>query len=102
MILEHMLIPFSGTQQHDQQNSSYNYFLSQLRIHVKQAFDQFTGKWRIFCKPLKTRLKTSSILVSACARLHNFIIDNNWQFNEEVTSADVVGNLNELYRPNLT
>ena len=44
----------------------------------------------------------SSILLSACARLHSFIIDNDWQINEEVTSADVVGNLNEIYRPNLT
>jgi hypothetical protein len=69
---------------------------------VEQAFGQFSVKWRILRKPLEMSLKTSSILLSACARLHNYIIDNDWQINEEVTSADVVGNLNEIYRPNLT
>jgi hypothetical protein len=47
MISEHMLLPFSGTQQHVPQHSSYNYFLNQLRICVEQAFGQFSVKWRI-------------------------------------------------------
>ncbi|KAI2508591.1 nuclease [Fragilaria crotonensis] len=102
IISEHVLVPFSGIQRHVPQNSSYNYFLSQLRIRVEQAFGQFSVKWRIIRKPLETRLRTSSILLCTCARLHNFIIDTDWQGNEEVTSADVVGNLNEIYRPNLT
>ena len=102
IISEHMLIPFSGTQRHLPQNSSNNYFLSQLRIRVEQAFGQFSVKWRIIRKPLETRLRTSSVLLGTCARLHNFIIDNDWQINEEVTSADVVGNLNEIYCPHLT
>ena len=102
IVSEHVLIPFSGTQRHVPQNSSYNYFLSQMRIRVEQAFGQFSVKWRIIRKPLETRLATSSILLGTCARLHNFIIDTDWQENEEVTSADVVGNLNEIYRPSLT
>jgi hypothetical protein len=103
VISEHMLIPFSGTQRHVPENSSYNYFLSQLRIRVEQAFGQFSVKWRVIRKPLETSLQNSSLLLVTCARLHNFIIDNDWQQNnEEVTPADVVGNLNEIYRPNLT
>jgi hypothetical protein len=101
-ISEHLLIPFSGSQRHVPQNSSYNYFLSQLRIRIEQAFGQFSVKWRIIRKPLETRLKTSSLLLATCARLHNFIIENDWQQNEEVTSDDVVGNLNEIYRPSLS
>ncbi len=69
---------------------------------MEQAFGQFSVKWRIIRKPLETRLKTSSTLLGTCARLRNFIIDADWQDNEEVTSADVVGNLNEIYRPSLT
>ncbi len=69
---------------------------------MEQAFGQFSVKWRIIRKPLEARLTTSSILLGTCARLHNFIIDTDWQDNEEVTSADVVGNLNEIYRPSLT
>jgi hypothetical protein len=83
MISEHVLIPFSGTQQHVPENSSYNYFLSQLRICVEQAFGQFSVKWRIIRKPLETSLKNSSLLLGTCARLHNFIIDNDWQGNHK-------------------
>jgi DDE superfamily endonuclease len=102
-ISEHVLIPFSGSQRHVPQNSSYNYFLSQLRIRIEQAFGQFSVKWRIIRKPLETRLITSSLLLATCARLHNFIIENDWQSNEEVSSPeDVVGNLNETYRPSLS
>jgi hypothetical protein len=102
IVSDHVLIPFSGTQQHVPQNSSYNYFLSQMRIRVEQAFGQFSLIWRIIRKPFETRLTTFSILLGTCATLRNFIFDTEWQQNEEVTSAGVVGNLNEIYRPSLT
>jgi hypothetical protein len=38
VLLEHMLIPFSGSQRDDPAKSTYNYFLSQLRIRVAQTF----------------------------------------------------------------
>ena len=103
IISEHTLIPFSGSQRAVPQHSCYNYFLSQLRIRVEQAFGQYSVKWRIIRKPLDTCLETSSKLLTACARLHNFIIDNDWQqCNEEITAVDVVGSLNEIYRPSLS
>jgi hypothetical protein len=102
ILSEHMLIPFSGLLWHMPEHSSYNYFLSQLRIRVEQAFGQYSVKWRIIRKPLETKLSTSSIVLTACARLHNFLLDNDWKQDEEVTSEDVVGNLNEIYRPSLT
>ncbi|KAI2498388.1 nuclease [Fragilaria crotonensis] len=101
ILSEHMLIPFSGSNRQMPVHSSYNYFLSQLRIRVEQAFGQYSVKWRIIRKPLETKLSTSSIVLMTCARLHNFIIDNDWMHEEEVTSEDVVGNLNEIYRPSL-
>jgi hypothetical protein len=94
-----MLIPFSGSLRQAPEHSSYNYLLSQPRIRVEQAFGQYSLKWRIICKPLETKLSTSSIVLTTCARLHNFIIDNNWLHDEEITSEDAVGNLNEIYRP---
>jgi hypothetical protein len=103
ILSEHMMIPFSGSLRHVPEHSSYNYFLSQLRIRVEQAFGQYSVKWRIIRKPLETKLSTSSIVLTTCARLHNFIIENDWkEHDEEVTSEDVVGNLNEIYRPSLT
>jgi hypothetical protein len=38
IVSEPLLIPFSGLQQDVPQNSCYNYFLSQLRIRIEQAF----------------------------------------------------------------
>jgi hypothetical protein len=103
IISEHTLIPFSGSQRNVPQHSCYNYFLSQLRIRVEQAFGQYSVKWRIIRKPLDTCLVTSSKILTACARLHNFIIENDWQqCNEEITAADVVGSLSEIYRPSLS
>jgi hypothetical protein len=61
MISKLVLKPFSGTQQHVPENSSYNYLLSQLRICVEQAFGQFSVKWRIIRKPLEKNLKNSSL-----------------------------------------
>jgi DDE superfamily endonuclease len=115
ILSEHTLIPFSGSQRDVPQNSCYNYLLSQLRIRIEQAFGQFSVKWRILRKPLETSLATSSLVLTTCARLHNFIIDNEWQcneevtttcnewqYNEEVTRTDVVGSLSEIFRPSLS
>ena len=102
VISEHTLIPFSGSQRDVPQHSCYNYLLSQLRIRIEQAFGQYSVKWRIIRKPLETSLTTSSKVLTACARLHNFIIDNDWQQDEIITSADVVGSLSEIYRPSLS
>ena len=104
-VSEHTLIPFSGSQRDVPQHSCYNYFLSQLRIKIEQAFGQFSVKWRILRKPLETALATSSAILTTCARLHNFIIANDWQKCDEeqmITRADVVGDLNEIYRPSLS
>ena len=77
ILSEQMLIPFTGSLRQVPEHSTYNYFLSQLRIRVEQAFGQYSVKWRIIWKPLKTKLSTSSIVLTTCARLRNFIIDND-------------------------
>jgi hypothetical protein len=73
-----------------------------LRIQIEQAFGQFSVKWRIIRKPLETPLGTSSLILTTCARLHNFIIDNDWQSNKDVTRSDVVGSLGKIFCPSLT
>ena len=48
--LEHLLTPFSGDKQQDPQKDAYNFYLSQLRIRIEQAFGSMTTKWRVFEK----------------------------------------------------
>jgi hypothetical protein len=93
VLSEHMLIPYSGSQRDDPAKSMYNYFLSQLRIHVKETFARFTGKFRIFKKPLNVNLKNATKIILACARLHNFIIDNDQVDDYEPDAAPCEGEL---------
>ena len=87
---------------------------------MEQAFGLFTTKWRIFRKPVAGRLVNTSRMLMACARLHNFVIDNDWDTTaDKVAAADDIGQddttdtqldfvevelgpLGERYFPNLT
>jgi hypothetical protein len=80
VLSEHMLIPFfSGSQRSYPLNSVFNYFLSQLRIRIEMAFGLLSTKWRIFHRAMEIQPEGTKQVVMACARLHNFIIDNEWE-----------------------
>jgi hypothetical protein len=72
---EKILIPFSGAQKKVVENDAYNYYLSQLRIRIEQAFGLLTTKWRIFRAPINASLYMTSDIINAASRLHNFVID---------------------------
>ena len=50
---EHLLTPFSGDEKRDPRKDAYNFYLSQLRIRIEQAFGFMTTKWQILRKPLQ-------------------------------------------------
>lgn len=71
-----LLIPFKGAQRMDLLNSHFNFYLSQVRIKIEQAFGLYTTKWRILRGNLKNcQLKTVKKVIEVCAKLHNFIIN---------------------------
>jgi hypothetical protein len=43
---EHMLTPFGGASRLNQAHDTFDFYLSQLRIKIEQAFGRFTNKWR--------------------------------------------------------
>jgi hypothetical protein len=47
IVTEHILIPFIGSQRQARVKDAFNFFLSQLRIRVENAFGLLTTKWRI-------------------------------------------------------
>ena len=55
-LLEHLLIPYSGTNKKDESKDAYNFYISQLHIQIKQAFGLLVNKWQIFKKPLEVKL----------------------------------------------
>jgi DDE superfamily endonuclease len=78
---EPVLVPFSATHlQHEDESvwrDSFNLFQSSLRVHVEQTFGMFVHRFGILWRPLEFDLPRASRIVSACALLHNYIIDNS-------------------------
>jgi hypothetical protein len=77
---ESLLVPFCAVQlQHEEEGEwrdSFNYFQSSFRVHVEQAFGIFVNRFGILWRPLEFDLPKASRIVSACALLHNYIIEN--------------------------
>lgn len=86
---EHMLTPFGGSQKAIPVNDNYNFYLSQLRIKIEQAFGLMTTKWRRLRSPLQVSLKTASRVSVAIARLHNYCI-NRRQYVDITSIEEVV------------
>ena len=71
-----MLVPFVGSQRNIAAQDAFNFYLSQLRIRVEMAFGRLVRKWAILQGKLCCSLVMNSKIITACGRLHNFIIDN--------------------------
>jgi hypothetical protein len=71
---EHLLTPFSGTNRCVPEHDAYNFYISQLRIKIEQAFGLMTTKWRVLRRPLLIKLSNVGNVVMAVSRLHNFVI----------------------------
>mmetsp|Transcript_6245 Transcript_6245/g.12916 ORF Transcript_6245/g.12916 Transcript_6245/m.12916 type:complete len:426 (-) Transcript_6245:105-1382(-) len=79
-----MLVPFSGVAARRENNRTYNFYLSQLRIRIEMAFGRLTTKWRIFRRNLDCSLEKNSLIILAAGKLHNFVIENDMlNFSEE-------------------
>ena len=72
---ETLLTPFSGIEKDDTSKDAFNFYLSQLRIHIEQTFGLMTGKWRILCHPPQIKLKNVGKVFMFITRLHNFCIN---------------------------
>jgi hypothetical protein len=77
-ISEHLLVPFTGSQRMDLNKDAFNFFLSQLRIRVEQAFGLLTNKWRALRTPMTNSLSCNTRIITACSLLHNFVIAEDW------------------------
>jgi hypothetical protein len=74
-LCETLLVPFTGNQRANADNDAFNFYLSQLRIRIEMSFGRLVRKWGILKRKLECRLSTSSKVLMACAKLHNFVID---------------------------
>jgi hypothetical protein len=72
-----LLIPYCGVDKLDPSKDVFNFYLSQLCIRIDQALGLLVSNWRIFKKPLKVKLFCVGHILQACARLHNYCINNH-------------------------
>lgn len=54
---------------------AFNFYLSQLRVRIEQAFGIFVGQWGILWRPLRVQFAGRSGLATALFRLHNYLRD---------------------------
>ena len=85
---ENILIPFTGAQRSDPAQDSFNYYLSQLRIRVEMAFGRLVNKFRILHGKVEGSLDRVTAVLTACARLHNYIIQEDGPFGTQSMSVE--------------
>ena len=75
---KHMLTPFNkhGLKTDPKKRDSYNFYLSQLRIHIECVFGILVNRFPILQQELKCRLLENAILTfRTCVCLHNLLVD---------------------------
>ncbi|KAL7475838.1 hypothetical protein ACHAW6_001738 [Cyclotella cf. meneghiniana] len=77
---ECILIPYTGTDRLDPAQDSFNYCLSQLRIHIELAIGRLINKFRILSGKINGSLDRVTRGVMACAWLHSFNIKEDQPF----------------------
>eukprot|EP00808_Paulinella_micropora_P016148 g1509.t1 len=88
---EYLLVPYKGRSLRTTApyKDSFNFHLSQLRIHVERAFGMLTARWGILWKPVSASLAGTLSILKSCFRLHNFCIDSSGS----LSSAETISQL---------
>ena len=68
------MIPFDGGAAYIDDNRTYNFYLSQLRIRIEMAFGRLTTKWRRLRTPLNYATEKNAQIIRVCTKLHNYCI----------------------------
>ena len=69
------MTPYDGTM-HGMAEDDFNYFHSSSRISIECAFGKINLRRGILLCALKLSLKMNCMIIDACMRLHNFIVDS--------------------------
>ena len=72
---QYILTPWPGSRL-DAAKDTFNYWKSSARIFVEQTFGIFVARWGIFWRKLRVPLVKATLIIHVCAKVHNFIIEN--------------------------
>lgn len=69
-----LLVLFIKPELTNNEQSDYNFNLSQLRIRIEMAFGLLVNKWQIFQRPLIVDVVSVCKVIKTFMKLHNFCI----------------------------
>lgn len=89
---DQLLTPYGGHGL-DAWQDSFNYHLSAMRQCIERAFGLLTNRWGILWRPLRCSMERWPLVLSVCAKLHNYCLDANvppvqHRFYEDVQDGD--------------
>ena len=87
---EHLLTPFAGDNAKIPINDTFNFYISQLRIKIEQAFGFMVSRWRILKTPLSVKLEKVPSIVLSCMLLHNYIMEENDTMTLKLDANDIM------------
>ena len=73
-----LVTPYPGTfATPGSDESTFNYFLSSLRVHVEQAFGILVARWAVLQSTLAYSIEVTMSVVRAAILLHNFCVEQS-------------------------
>ena len=84
---------------------SFNFHLSRMRQCVERSFALLTQRWGILWRPLRCQFSRWTLVLQACAKLHNFCLNSSipivqHRFYEDIEDDDAYEViLNSEYQP---
>ena len=90
---KNLMRPFPGNE-HDLSRSKriFNYRLSRARMSVENAFGVLAARWRIFYRPIDSKLETVKNITMACVCLHNYLVAESSDYCNSSLTDTIRGN----------
>lgn len=94
-----LLVPYGGKHL-GRWKDSFNYHLSAMRQCIERSFALLVNRWGILWRPLRCAYARWTLVLTVCAKLHNFCLDANipisqhrfYDDNEEDDALEVLLN----------
>jgi hypothetical protein len=90
-----LLVPYSGRGLGTWKDS-FNYHLSRMRQCIERSFALLVNRWGILWRPLKCHFTRWTLVLTVCAKLHNFCLDGNIPLSRHRFYEDIEGDDDNL------
>jgi hypothetical protein len=93
---EHLVPVFGGIDRLNVDNDNANFYFSQCRIRSEMSFGMMTNRFGVLQRPLRISPLNISKLMQTIARLHNFCLTENNDYDEMTKDAGLPSREEEI------